>query len=59
MSQKKKFLIYSISFLAIGLSLVIIFPMSFTSGIVFVLCLLISVAFLKMKGDRKCQTNTK
>ncbi len=59
MSRKKKFLIYNISSLTIGLLLAIIFPMSFTSGIAFILCLLISLAFLKMKRGRICQTNTK
>jgi uncharacterized oligopeptide transporter (OPT) family protein len=59
MPQKRKFLIYGILFSAIGLVTGIVLSMSFVSGIGFVLYILISIAFLKLKGGKKCQTNLK
>jgi hypothetical protein len=59
MSQKRRFLIYSIMFLAIGLFIVIILPMSLLSGMILGLCILLSIIFLKLKGGGKWQINTK
>jgi len=59
MSQKRRFLIYSIMFLAIGLFIVIILPMSLLSGMILGLCILLSIIFLKLKGGRKWQINAK
>jgi len=57
MPEKRKYLIYGILLLAIGLVTGIVLSMSFVSGIGFVLCILISITFLKLKGGKKCQTN--
>jgi len=59
MSQKRRFLIYSIMFLAIGLFIVIILPMSLLSGMILGLCILLSIIFLKLKGGKKWQINAK
>jgi hypothetical protein len=59
MSQKRRFLIYSIMFLAIGLFIVIILPMSLLSGMILGLCILLSIIFLKLKGGEKWQINAK
>lgn len=60
MFQKRKFVIYGILFLGISLIIGFILSMSFVWGMVFILFVLISVAFLRMKGGKKiCQTNAK
>ena len=55
MPERRKYLIYVFLFLAIGFVTGIIFSMSSVSGIGFVLCILISITFLKLKGGKNAK----
>ena len=59
MPNKRRFFIYSILFLAIGLLIMTILPMSLLFGTILSLCILLSVTFLKLKGGKKWEHNTK
>ena len=52
MPNKRRFFIYSILFLAIGLLIMTILPMSLLFGTILSLCILLSVTFLKLKGGK-------
>jgi len=55
MPERRKYLIYVFLFLAIGFVTGFIFSMSSVSGIGFVLCILISITFLKLKGGKNAK----